>query len=335
MADVLAGKSSAQKSTIVRTNRGSAWLRGVALAMAEREAPRLGARLGVRMWMTIPPAARSASLAANGSRVELTVRRQRVVTETWGAGPVVYLLHGWAGHRGQFGAFVAPLVRAGFQVVTIDALGHGESGTGRYGKGRALMPDFIDALNCAIKRYGPAHAVIAHSMGASAAAIATLDGLSPGRLVLIAPISNPMSALDIFVRWAGIGPRVRAEMPRRIERLTRMPAARFDIAARAAECDELPPALVIHDAGDRTVPFDSGVVVTTAWPGARLERTEGVGHLRILANPAVIATAIDFVATGVPAPSVSLLPSSPLERVDGAIDPLTGSLSARGLGPSV
>lgn len=287
---------AAQKSTIVRTGGMGAALRGVALAAAEREAPRLGARLAVRMWMTIPPpmgkAVPSREPVRGGPRVALA---GGAVASSWGAGPVVYLLHGWGGHRGQFGAFVAPLVDAGFQVVAVDAFGHGESGPGRYGKGRALMPDFIDPLEAAVRRFGAPHGVIAHSLGASAAAVATLDGFASGRLVLISPISSPMSGLDIFAKWVGIGPRVRAGMPRRIERITRIPMARFDIPSRAAECEELPPALIIHDTGDRTVPFDTGVRVAAAWPGARLERTDGLGHLRILAAPPVVATAVGFL----------------------------------------
>jgi len=283
---------SEQKSTIVRTD-GWTWLRGAALAAAEREAPRLGARLAVRMWMTIPPAAKAA---AGEPRTVLTEGGKRFVASSWGTGPVVYLLHGWGGHRGQFGAFVDPLVATGFQVVAVDALGHGESGPGRYGRGRGLMPDFIVALEAAVRRFGAPHGVIAHSLGASAAAVATLDGFPSGRLVLIAPISSPMPTLDIFAKWLGIGPRVRAEMPRRIERIARIPMARLDIVSRAAEREELPPALIIHDTGDRTVPFDTGVLVTAAWPGARLERTQGLGHLRILADPSVVERAVGFIA---------------------------------------
>jgi pimeloyl-ACP methyl ester carboxylesterase len=286
----------ARKSTIVRANLGVR-LRGIALALAEREAPRLGARLAVRMWLTIPPAAIRPAMTEPGER---TVLRGRVVAESWGAGPAVYLLHGWGGYRGQLGAFVEPLTSAGFRVVAVDALGHGESGPGRYGRGRALMPDFIAALEAAIAHYGPAHGVIAHSLGASATAIAVLDGLPVNRLVLIAPVSNAMSGIDIFARTAGVGPRVRAKMPRRIQRLARIPVEHFDVVTRSAERDELPPVLVIHDTGDRRVPFDLGVLVATAWPGARLEPTEGLGHLRILQHPEVTKSAAGFL-TGVPA----------------------------------
>ena len=303
---------SAQKSTIVRTNREraprhypvSVRFRYLLLAIAEREAPGLGARLAARMWMTIPkgmPGAgggASARLIEPGTRIVLSAPgADAIVTESWGEGPAVYLMHGWAGNRTQFDAFVEPLTSAGFRAVAIDSPGHGESGPGLFGPGRSLQPDFSTALRAAFDRFGPPRGVIAHSLGASATAIGTLDGLATGRLVLISPVSNAFSGLDIFVRATGIGPRIRARMPRRIERITRMPAARFDIAERAAELDELPPALVIHDMSDRYVPFDQGVLVAAAWPGARLKNTEGLGHNRILRDPGVITAAVGFLQT--------------------------------------
>jgi pimeloyl-ACP methyl ester carboxylesterase len=307
------------KSTIVRSNQqrqsrqhqpGHRLLHFL-LTLAERDAPALGARLAARMWMTIPKApantarARDGEARSSGGKDRLTEPGERVVlrghgaseivTESWGEGPAVYLLHGWAGNRQQFDAFVEPLVSAGFRAVSIDSPGHGESGPGLFGRGRSLQPDFATALRAAFDHYGTPHGVVAHSLGASATAISTLDGLATSRLVLISPVSNAYSGLDIFVKAAGIGPKIRAKMPRRIERITRLPAAHFDIAARAAEVDELPPALVIHDSSDRYVPFDQGVLIASAWPGARLKNTEGLGHTRILRDQAVIAAAVEFL----------------------------------------
>jgi pimeloyl-ACP methyl ester carboxylesterase len=286
---------SAKKSTIVRADNDSRVL-GFLLALAEREAPGLGARLAVRMWMTIPPVKRTESVGGGERAVLSAERAPRVVVESWGTGPAVYLLHGWAGNRGQFGAFVAPLTAAGFRVIAIDAPGHGESGPGRFGRGRGLMPDFIEVLGAAVGQCGPAHAVVAHSAGASATAIAVLDGLPVGRLALISPLAHPLTAVDMFAKVAGIGPRVQAHMARRIERVARRPMSDFDIAARAGECEELPPTLVVHDLGDRYVPFDSGALVATAWPGARLEPTEGLGHNRTLVAQAVIESVVSFLS---------------------------------------
>ena len=308
-----AAVKSAQKSTIVRANfetKASV----VTLTLCNRFAPGLGARLAVRMWMTVQPnpaAGTRPPLTEPGERTVLTagnavarpprglVGRRRaggIVTESWGTGPVVYLVHGWGGYRGQLGAFVRPLTEAGFRVVAMDMPVHGESGPGQFGRKRTLMTDFLAGLSTAVAHYGRPHAFIAHSAGAGAAAIATLNGLPAGRLVLIAPMPSPMVALDPFVRVLRIGPRVRERMQRRVERIGGRPTRQFDVVARAAECEELPPILVIHDTGDRVLPFSLGAQVAGAWPGARLIATTDLGHQRILRDPGVIQAAVEFVA---------------------------------------
>jgi pimeloyl-ACP methyl ester carboxylesterase len=180
-------------------------------------------------------------------------------------------------------------------VIAIDAPGHGESGPGRYGRGRATMLDFIDALRTAVDQYGRPHAVIGHSFGAAAVAVAALDGLAADRLVLIAPVANVMSGLDYFARLSGVGPRIRSRMPRQIERITGRPVTDFDIPARSAEYEELPEALVVHDTRDKEVPFDNGALIAAAWPGGRLLATEGLGHKRILRDAGLVETVMGFL----------------------------------------
>jgi pimeloyl-ACP methyl ester carboxylesterase len=250
------------------------------------------------MWMTLPSAGLGvarAALAGPGERGTVRMDGTRIATESWGQGPVVYLLHGWGGYRGQLGAFVGPLTGAGFRVVAVDAPSHGESGPGRHGPGRSMLAEFSAALRSAVGHYGPGCGVIAHSMGASATAVAALDGLDVQRLVLIAPVTDPVSAIDLWTRMAGVGARIRARMPRRIERRARISLADFDIVARAAEREDLPAALVIHDAADKEVPFGLGVRVAGAWPDARFQGTHGLGHRRILRDAEVIRSAVAFL----------------------------------------
>jgi len=51
----------------------------------------------------------------------------RLWSAIFGAGPPVVLLHGGLGHSGNWGKLVAPLVLAGYQVITLDTRGHGRS----------------------------------------------------------------------------------------------------------------------------------------------------------------------------------------------------------------
>jgi pimeloyl-ACP methyl ester carboxylesterase len=56
------------------------------------------------------------------------------------------------------------------------------------------------------------------------------------------------------------------------------------------------PALVIHDADDASVPWQQGEMIAAAWPGARLMKTQGLGHGRILRDPAVVEAAVAFIS---------------------------------------
>ena len=58
------------------------------------------------------------------------------------------------------------------------------------------------------------------------------------------------------------------------------------------------PGLIVHDPEDRTVPFAASQALHAAWPGSRLEVAAGLGHRRLLADAAVVARSVAFIAAG-------------------------------------
>ena len=58
------------------------------------------------------------------------------------------------------------------------------------------------------------------------------------------------------------------------------------------------PALLIHDNDDREVTASQAEILHQAWPGSHLLRTDGLGHRRILRDPAVIAHTVRFFQRG-------------------------------------
>jgi pimeloyl-ACP methyl ester carboxylesterase len=285
-----------KKSTIVRIKplassrlalvRGAFWL-------LERSAPALGARWAERLWFTIPRG-RNAGRRVEGDRFDVAVRGGLVAGWSWGDGPPVYLVHGWGGSAAQLGAFVQPLVRAGYRVVAFDAPSHGQSQPGPSGPRSSTILEFAEALRTVAGRYGPAHAVVAHSMGCSATAIGLRDGLAANRAVFIAPFVDVTPYTHEFARRLGFGERVRAGMVQRIERRFEMPMSSFDLTLMTRQMTP-PPLLIVHDRHDRETRWSDSSDLSRAWPGARLLTTSGLGHHRILSNAEVVAQAVRFV----------------------------------------
>jgi pimeloyl-ACP methyl ester carboxylesterase len=275
-----------QKSTIVRT-----------FAFLERVAPGMGARWAEHLWFTVPrPGGRRESAAPAGRPFQVQVQGRTVVGEVWGDGPVVYLLHGWGGWRGQLGALVGPLVEAGHRVVAFDAPGHGDSDPGPAGPGRSTILEFADALAAVVAAHGPAHAVVAHSLGATAAAYALRHGLPVGRMAFVAPMADPLPYTRTIAGRLGFGERVRTRLVRRVERRVGMSMSAFDVPAMARKV-ATPPLLLVHDRQDPETSWSDSAAIAQAWPASRLVTTSGLGHRRILSAPAVVAELTGFVQT--------------------------------------
>ena len=221
--------------------------------------------------------------------ISLVVHGRRIAAWTWGDGPIVYLVHGWGSRGARLAAFVRPLVDAGFQVCTFDAPGHGAS------EGRmSSMPEFARALQALVAEIGPAHGVVAHSLGASATTLAMHWGVPVKRAVFLAPAADPVG---YSLRWAGmlgLRPSVVAEMRGRSER--RLAFRWDDLNVPAMAGGRRVPLLVFHDADDTVVPPEDGRAIAAAWPGARLVTTTGLGHRTIVRAPEIVNEAAAFIA---------------------------------------
>ncbi len=255
-----------------------------------RLSPGLSARLAELLFRTPPryPRLKREERALAEARFSRTPFRDGALpTWTWGEGPAVLLVHGWGGHAGRLTPFAAPLVDAGFSVVTFDAPGHGAA-PGRY----SSLPDFIEAIRAVALSHGPLRAAIGHSLGAAACGLALRNGLSVWRAIFLAPPADPEKYSGRFARFFRIPAKTRDAMKRRLERRYRIRWPELKVAI--GDCRAR--VLVFHDRGDGKVPLADGLEIARAWPNAELVRTRGLGHHRILGDRRVIARAVAFLS---------------------------------------
>jgi pimeloyl-ACP methyl ester carboxylesterase len=276
-------------------------LRGlrIGLAAADRLWPALAVRAAYRLFGTpLPLRQPGRSLVHDAAwRAERWPLEDAEITHYSPAaqphGPTVLLLHGWGGQARQMLPLAAALAARGLRPVLVDLPAHGAS------RGRVSnLPQFSRAIEYATARMqvqdAAPSAVVAHSLGASAAAHAVSRGLATARLVLLAPAASPYEFTHQFAQMLGLSERTRAAMQRRIEASEGVLMRQFEPPAVGPRIAL--PTLIVHDRGDRINRFADAQAYRDHIAGATLLATEGLGHRKILQEPAVVAAVADFVA---------------------------------------
>ena len=254
-------------------------------------APIVAAELAVALFRRPPGRKGSESertALASGEKTTLSLDGRRLAVWRWGRGPAILLVHGWGSRGARLAAFIEPLTTAGYSVVTFDAPGHGASA----GK-LSSLPQFIRSIEAVARRFGPVEAVVAHSMGGAATTLAMGRGLPVRRAVFLAPAADPAGYTELFAETVGLTPALLARMKAKIERRFGARWEEFDVLAAARKLTA--PLLVFHDTEDRDVSWKDGSAIVAAWPGAELVSTEGLGHRRIVQDPAVVSRAVGFL----------------------------------------
>jgi pimeloyl-ACP methyl ester carboxylesterase len=255
--------------------------------------PGLMGRWAYRLWFhtrRFPESAAGKRIVHSARRETLSVDTVPVAIYRWGTGPLVLFVHGWSGRGSQVAAFVEPLTAAGFQVVAVDAPGHGETPGNR-----TNILECAAVLQAVNARYGPVYAALTHSFGGMVLAYAMKHGMSVERVVSVSAPAHIDYLIAGFAQTLAIPDGVIMAMRKRMEQ--QFPGSLWERLSMVHNVQYLTaPALIIHDEDDVSVPWQQGRMIADAWPGARFMKTSGLGHGRILRDRQVIKAALEFIS---------------------------------------
>ncbi|PUB25578.1 serine aminopeptidase S33 family [Promicromonospora sp. AC04] len=220
-----------------------------------------------------------------------------VTTYTWGeaGAPAVLLVHGWRSRASAFGRIVEDLTGAGLRVVAYDAPAHGASG----GRHRTGLDDLAIIRRLSDAENAPWAAVVGHSLGVLPAGIALHEGVKAERFTAISGLTSVRAATDWFVRTAGLPWDLRDRFATAAQRygLPGHPDVyeRFDLLTRTVPTSV--PTLWVHDTGDPINPHLLSEQLHEAHAtSGELFTTTGLGHNKILGDPAVRSRILDHLA---------------------------------------
>ncbi|HEY1129673.1 MAG TPA: alpha/beta hydrolase [Roseateles sp.] len=273
--------------------------RGVAALLRglHRVSPDLGTRVALGLFFTPMPTkwlARSRAVPRPWVQTRLPFEGGHI--SVWQRGdlepgrPKVLLTHGWAGDAQQMRPLADTLAAAGFEPLLLDLPAHGRSGGWR-----SNLLQWVRALFAVTARFGPWDGVVAHSLGALGMAHALARGLPARRAALLALAPPPAQFLSWFAQAVGTGESLAQRMSGHVERREGVSLALFEPAWLGERVTQ--PTLIVHDRGDTTAPLAGSETLLAGLTAGRLHATEGLGHRRLLSDPAVMQQVLGHLSS--------------------------------------
>ncbi|APG59389.1 alpha/beta fold hydrolase [Christiangramia salexigens] len=216
------------------------------------------------------------------------INREIKVYEYGSTNKKVLLVHGWSGRGTQLSKIAKELKANGFSTLSFDAPAHGDA-PGKI----SMMPFFIKSIHFLDEKYGPFEAVIGHSLGGMSSLRAIKDGLSTKSLVIIGTANSVTKITRDFAENMKMNHKVAGKMKAYLDSKFGQDMDDYSGAVSALEVPT--PSLVIHDEHDVDVNIKDAYEIDSALKNSELYITRGLGHRRILGDPAVINKITTFI----------------------------------------
>ena len=214
----------------------------------------------------------------------------------WGESshPKVLLVHGWSTTSRSMSHFTDILLKNNYQLISYDALRHGNS------KGHfSDLAGWADSVQAVMKQIGSVECIIAHSFGGAAVTVASKLGLDTKKLIFVAPIHDISSVADNFAKHLHIPLNIVQEMRTYTWKQNQVQFTKYGTNWHdIVNSDFNVPTLLIHDTDDREIGIEHSEQICKMWPWAKLIKTEGLGHRKILDNDGVTKNMLKFIQTG-------------------------------------
>jgi pimeloyl-ACP methyl ester carboxylesterase len=259
----------------------------------ERFAPSLAHRYFVKLFFTpfrfsVPEKEKQAETFSE--KFFVLAAGKKIQCYTWGSGPPVVVIHGWGGRATQFRRFIKPLTTAGYQVVGFDGPAHGNS----EGK-RTNIVEFEEVLLKIYEKVGQPVGILAHSFGGSVALFAAMKGLIIPKLINIASPTIGDEIINTYLRAINGSESTRDYFKKYTQKKYGKPFDEFTSSYFSQHLPRPVAVLLVHDESDKEVIIEHAERFIKLYPTAKLIKTKGLGHTRILKDDQVIRACVTFI----------------------------------------
>jgi pimeloyl-ACP methyl ester carboxylesterase len=201
------------------------------------------------------------------------------------------IIHGFESSVINFDRYVKPLTKKGYEVLAFDAPAHGRS------PGKTItVIQYKKMIQAIHQQLGPVHSYIAHSFGGLALSLALeeMNHTHDYRVVLIAPASETITAINTFFKFLKIDPSIRPFFDTIILQLSNHSPEWFSIGRAMKNIKA--KVLWLHDEADKVTPVaDALKVKEQNHPHIEFVITRGLGHSRIYKDNKITNAIVEFL----------------------------------------
>lgn len=255
-------------------------------------APFLAHRYFVKIFFTplrYPLPEKEREVQARSEKFTIHVLDKKIQCYSWGSGPLVYVVHGWAGRASQFRKIIERLIDEGYRVVGFDGPAHGHS----EGKSTTII-EFEAVLIRLYKEVGVPEGIIAHSFGGGAVLFSAMNGLPVKSLINIASPTIADKIIATYLNTINGSAKSGAYLKNYIKETMGKDFEEFTGSYVIRHLKQKINLLLIHDVNDKDVDIENAYEILKYYPEARLYKTEGLGHTRILKDEDVAGQCVTF-----------------------------------------
>ncbi len=252
--------------------------------------PRTTATIALKLFSFVNKSKRSEAelkFWQTGESINLSSKR---AIKSWGSGPEVWLIHGWASRGSTYYKIIPQFTEAGYKVITWDGPAHGDS-PGYF----INLVDFAKALANDIKENkSKPHAIIGHSFGGASMALLLNYMSKPNFIGIIgAPAIVPI-IFSNFKNRIKINDKAFNYLINKVEKIIGQTIESTSLISN--DLSLITKVIVIHDTDDKEVPYDRFQKLQKAWSGGAFITTSGLGHHRIIKSSSTAQKLINFIS---------------------------------------
>ncbi|MBL0311004.1 MAG: alpha/beta fold hydrolase [Bacteroidetes bacterium] len=211
---------------------------------------------------------------------------------SWGRGKKTILLaHGWEGRALDYYRIIPALVERGYRVIGFDSPGHGSS----EGE-RSNMVDFKEVMYQLVKnKIGVPYAIIAHSMGAGAAAFMLVEhDIRVEKFVAITIPTVSRKFFENVLSMMKVPDKMQQAFFAGMSEQYGEDIDHYNLVERS-EPIKANDMLIIYDAQDEVINPKDTREFLARHPEIKGVEMSGIGHYGLLRNKHVIDLVIDFI----------------------------------------